>query len=333
MKRPIASTSGPQQPPRGWCTLFPRAGRPARALVAGVWALVAAFSTTLHAAPVVVSSKLSDESALIGQMILLLLEQDGIATVDRLRLGATPVVRQALLTGEVDLYVEYTANAGNFFHRSADPAWKDLDAGYRLGARLDYQANRIVWLTPARVSNAWAIAVRSDEARAHGLASLSDFGRWVRAGGHVVLACSAEFANAGTLRSLERTYAFALRPEQLIVLAGGETTAMIVAAAARTNGTNAAMVYGTDGGVAAARLRVLEDDRHDQPVYAPVPTVREAVLRAHPAIAGRVRSLMESFDAPGLQRLNERVQIDGESTRTVAQDYLRSRSLLAGSAP
>ena len=178
-----------------------------------------------------------------------------------------------------------------------DPAWKDLQQGYVLGARLDYAANHIVWLTPARASNAWALAVRRDVARAHQLASLSDFGRWVAGGGQVMLACSAEFANAGTLRSLERTYGFTLRSDQMIVLAGGETSATIGAAAARTNGTNTAMVYGTDGGIAAADLLLLEDDRHDQPIYAPVPMIREAVLRQYPQIATIVKPLMESLHA------------------------------------
>src|SRR5262249_22951602 len=184
----------------------------------------------LHAA-VVVSSKLSSESAMLGQMIRLLLNAHGIPTIDRTKIGATPVARKALLAGEVDLYVEYTGNAGSFFNRSADPAWKDLERGYELGARLDYAANHIVWLTPARASNAWARAVRRARPHAHHPVTLSDFGGWVAGGGAVILACSAEFANAGTLRSLERTYGFTLRSDQMIVLAGGETSATIGAAA------------------------------------------------------------------------------------------------------
>ena len=296
-------------------------------LVAAV--LAGVFATPLDAA-VVVSSKLSSESAMLGQMIRLLLNAHGIATVDRTKIGATPVARKALLAGEVDLYVEYTGNAGFFFNRAADPAWKDLQQGYDLGARLDYAANHIVWLTPARASNAWALAVRRDVARAHHLVTLSDFGRWVAGGGQVMLACSAEFANAGTLRSLERTYAFTLRSDQMIVLAGGETSATIGAAAARTNGTNTAMVYGTDGGIAAADLQLLEDDRHDQPIYAPVPMIREAVLRQYPQIAAIVKPLMESFTRESLQQLNARVQIDGESEQAVAADYLRKQRLLPG---
>jgi osmoprotectant transport system substrate-binding protein len=284
------------------------------------------------AAPVVVSSKLSSESAMIGQMIRLLLEAHGIPTVDRMAIGATPVVRKALLAGEIDLYVEYTGNAGFFFNRADDPVWKDLQRGYELGAKLDLDANRIVWLTPASASNSWALAVRRDIAKKHRLITMSDFARWVREGGDVKLACSAEFANAGTLKSLEKTYGFHLEPRQKIVLAGGETAATIGAAAARTNDVNTAMVYGTDGGIAAADLVLLEDDKHDQPIYAPVPVVRESVLKTYPAIAAVVRPLMESFSRESLQALNARVQIDGESGEEVASDYLRDHGFIPPAA-
>ena len=289
--------------------------------------LILAFALSAHAA-VVVSSKLSSESAMLGQMIRLLLNANGVPTIDRTRIGATPVVRKALLTGEIDLYVEYTGNAGVFFNDAANPAWKDLQHGYELGARLDYEANHIVWLTPARVSNSWALALRRDLAEREHLRTMSDFGRWVAGGGKVVLACSAEFANAGTLRALERTYGFTLRSDELIVLAGGETSATIGAAAARTNGTNTAMVYSTDGGIVAANLVVLGDDRHEQPIYAPVPLVRESVLKAYPQIAQIVKPLMQSFTQDSLQRLNARVQIDGEADEEVAADYLKAQGFL-----
>jgi osmoprotectant transport system substrate-binding protein len=286
-----------------------------------------AFAGPLPAA-VVVSSKLDSEAAMLSEMVRLVLDAHGIATVDRTRIGATPVVRKALLTGEVDLYIEYTGNAGLFFNDASDPAWRSLDAGYALGARLDYQTNHIVWLTPARASNTWALAVRRDVAQRENLRTLSDFGRWVRGGGQVVLACSAEFANGGTLRTLERTYEFTLRSEQKVVLAGGETSATIRAAAAATNGINTAMVYSTDGGITAAKLVMLQDDRHSQPVYAPVPMIREAVLKANPQIAAIVKPLMESFDTETLQHLNERVQINGEADEEVAEEYLRSKGLI-----
>ena len=78
-----------------------------------------------------------------------MLNANGVPTIDRTRIGATPVVRKALLAGEIDLYVEYTGNAGFFFNDVSNAAWKDLAKGYELGARLDYDTNHIVWLTPA----------------------------------------------------------------------------------------------------------------------------------------------------------------------------------------
>jgi osmoprotectant transport system substrate-binding protein len=293
-----------------------------------LWLAALLLAGTPADAAVVVSSKLDSEATMLSQMVRLLLNANGIPTIDRTRIGATPVVRKALLTGEIDLYVEYTGNAGFFFNDVADPAWKSLADGYARGAKLDYDANRIVWLSAARANNTWALAIRDDVAVANGLASMSDFGRWVAGGGHVMLACSAEFANAGTLRALERAYGFMLTPQQKIVLAGGETAATIGAAAARTNGINTAMVYSTDGGILAAHLVLLADDRHEQPVYAPVPLIREAVLTKYPQIAALVKPLMEGLTTQELQKLNERVQIDGESDQEVAADYLRTRGLL-----
>ena len=280
------------------------------------------------ASAVVVSSKLSSESAIIGYMIRLLLEANGIPTEDRMILGATPIMRRAIIAGEIDLYVEYTGNAGFFFNQASDPAWKDLDQGYALGARLDYGANRIVWLTPARANNTWALAVRADIAAPAQLKTMTDFGRWVSGGAKVILACSAEFANSSTLKSLEKTYRFHLKPSQMIVLAGGDTSATIRAAAERTNGTNTAMVYETDGAIEAAQLQVLSDDRHDQPVYAPVPIIRERTLKAQPRIAAILKPLMDSFTSANLRQLNARVQISGESPVSVAEDCLKARGFV-----
>lgn len=142
-----------------------------------------------------------------------------------------------------------------------------------------------------------------------------------------MLACSAEFANSSTLRSIEKTYGFTLRSDQMIVLAGGDTSATIRAAAEQTNGTNTAMVYTTDGAVAAAHLRLLDDDRHDEPIYAPVPIIRESVLLANPRIAEIVKPLMQSLTQESLQRLNERVQMDGAAPTAVAEEYLKSAGL------
>ncbi len=280
-------------------------------------------------AKVVVSSKIDTEGGVIGNIILLALQNAGIETEDRIQLGATPVVRQAITTGEIDIYPEYTGNAAFFFNKADDPIWKDAAKAYEEAKKLDYDANKIVWLTPSPANNTWAIALRKDVADKAGVKSLSDFGAWVTKGGQVKLAGSAEFVNsASALPSFQATYGFKLTPDQLIVLSGGDTAATIKAAADQTNGTNAAMVYGTDGAIAPSGLVVLTDDKAVQPVYQPTAIVREEVLKANPKIADTLKPIFESLDLTTLQDLNARVQIGGEPAKAVAEDYLKSKGFL-----
>jgi osmoprotectant transport system substrate-binding protein len=281
------------------------------------------------AAQVVVSSKLDTEATLLGTVIKTMLDANGIKTVDRLTLGGTPVVRKAIAAGEIDIYPEYTGNAAFFFNRADDPFWKDLRKGYELAKKLDYDANKIVWLAPAPANNTWAIAVRKDVAATEKLRTMSDFAAWVGRGGQVKLAGSAEFVNsAAALPSFQKTYGFTLAPDQLIVLSGGDTAATIKAAASRTNGANVAMVYGTDGGIAASNLVVLDDDKYDQPVYAPAPIIREEVLKKNPQIETLLKPVFESFTRETLQGLNARIQVNGEPVKAVAEEYLKGKGFL-----
>ncbi|PVE22670.1 ABC transporter substrate-binding protein [Microvirga sp. KLBC 81] len=280
-------------------------------------------------ADVVVSSKIDTEGSVLGNMILLSLEANGIKTQDRIQLGATPVVRKAITAGEIDIYPEYTGNAGFFFNKADDPLWKDAAKGFETAKKLDYEANKIVWLDPAPANNTWAIALRRNVTEGNKLKTLSDFGRWVSGGGQVKLAASAEFVNSeAALPSFQKTYGFTMKPEQLIVLSGGDTAATIKAAAEQTNGANAAMVYGTDGGIAPSGLVVLEDDKGVQPVYAPAPIIREVVLKENPKIADILKPIFASLDLTTLQKLNARVQVGGEAAKAVAADYLKSKGFI-----
>lgn len=294
---------------------------------------VAASSLALFAgaasAQVVVSSKIDTEGGVLGQIILQVLDHAGIDTEDRLQLGATPIVRQALIAGEIDVYPEYTGNAAYFFNRADEPIWKDAAKAYETAKALDLEANRIVWLTPAPANNTWGIALRADVAESAGVTTLSEFGAWAAGGGPVKLAASSEFVNsAPALPAFQAAYGFTLTPDQLIVLSGGDTSATIQAAANQTSGANAAMVYGTDGGISVSGLKVIEDDKHVQPVYEPAPIIREAVLAEHPQIAELLKPVFEKLDLVTLQTLNGQVQVEGLASADVAKAFLTENGFL-----
>lgn len=286
-------------------------------------------ATPLAAQDIVVSSKIDTEGGLLGNMILLALQDAGLPVQDRLQLGGTPIMRDAIVAGQIDIYPEYTANGAFFFNEADSEVWKDAAQGYARVAELDREQNDIVWLTPAPANNTWAIALRQDLAEENGLTTMSQMGEWIAGGGPIKLAASSEFVTSpAALPAFQETYGFTLTPDQLVQLAGGDTAATIAAAAQQTSGVNAAMVYGTDGAIAEAGLLVMEDDKAVQPVYQPAPIVRASVLEAHPQVAEVLQPIFESLSLQTLQTLNGRIQVGGEPAQAVARDYLEQAGFL-----
>ncbi|WBF19984.1 ABC transporter substrate-binding protein [Halomonas elongata] len=275
--------------------------------------------------PVVVASKIDTEGSVLGQLILQRLESGGIDVENRLQLGTTSIVREALTAGEIDLYPEYTGNGAFFFDMADRPVWKDAEQAYQTVKAEDRERNGLVWLTPAEANNTWAISVRGDVAREHDLASLEDLADYLDEGGDFKLAASAEFVESPqALPAFQEAYGFDLSEDQLLVLSGGNTAATMRAAAQQTSGVNAAMTYGTDGGLKALDLVVMDDTLGVQPVYQPTPVVRESVLDAHPEIETLLAPVFEALDRDTLQRLNGDVAVKGLDPAQVASDFLDS---------
>lgn len=296
-------------------------------ILAGLLAMGSAFAQADK--PVRVGSKIDTEGKLLGNMIVLALEANGIKTENKSGLGNTQVMRGALTAGEIDLYPEYTGNGAFIFAEESNPVWKDAKAGYERVKALDYEQNNIVWLTPAPANNTWAIAIRQDVATPNQLKTLDDLGQWLGKGGQFKLAASAEFVErSDALPAFQTAYNFSLKPEQLLTLAGGDTAVTIRAAGEQTSGVNAAMAYGTDGAVAALGLVILDDPKGVQPIYAPAPIVREDALKQHPQIADALAPVFELLDGPTLQSLNAKIQLEGQDAKKVAADFLTSKGLL-----
>ena len=282
-------------------------------------------------APIRVGSKIDTEGKLLGQLIVLALQAKGINTENMASLGNTQVMRGAITSGAIDLYPEYTGNGAFIFADEKNPVWKNAQAGFERVKMLDYAKHQIVWLAAAPANNTWSIAVRRDVAAAHQLTTLADLGPWLAtpAGRVFKLAASAEFVERpDALPAFQAAYGFKLQPEQLLTLAGGDTAVTIKAAADKTSGVNAAMAYGTDGAVAAVGLVVLGDPKNVQPVYAPAPIVREAILKQHPTLPAVLAPVFKLLDGPTLQSLNAKIQLEGQDAKKVAADFLQSKGLL-----
>ena len=279
--------------------------------------------------PVVVASKIDTEGALLGQMIVAMLKANNFKVTDKTEFGPTDVIRKAIISGEIDIYPEYTGNGGFFFSGNNPEIWKNAEKGYEKVKELDMEKNKLVWLKPAPANNTWAIAVRKDLSKKENIKTLEDFANYVNKGGTVKLACSEEFVSRpDSLPAFEKAYGFKLKKDQLVILSGGNTAQTEKAAAEGTDGVNFAMAYGTDGALAALGLWVMTDTKGVQPVYEPAPIVRKAVLDKYPEIEKILDPVFASLDLVTLQSLNSKIAVEGQNAKDVAEKYLKSKGFL-----
>jgi osmoprotectant transport system substrate-binding protein len=282
--------------------------------------------------PVRVGSKIDVEGPVLGQIIISMLRMNGFTVEDKTRTGATDVVRKALLSGQIDIYPEYTANGVLIFlkDQKIDPAvLKDATRTYDTVKQLDLQVNGVVWLQPAPANNTWAVAVPRAFSTANNITSMSDWAAYINKGGNVKIVGSQEFfTSAAAMPAFEKAYGFTLSKSQIVALATGDTAVTEKAASQGTSGANAAMAYGTDGTIAALDLVVLSDPLAAQPIYQPAPTAAKAIMAKYPEIATILDPVFKSLTLETLQKLNGEVAVDGKDPKTVATSWLTSQGFL-----
>jgi len=304
----------------------------ALALLAGCGGGGEGDGATESKGPVTIGSKIDVEGPVLGYMMAAVLEDAGFEVVDRMRTGATDVVRNALLAGEIDGYPEYTANALTVFYadEQIDPAiLTNAQATWEEAARLDLENENVVWLRPAPANNTWAVAVPREFAESNGIATLEEWGEYISGGGEVKVAGSQEFFDRDdAMPAFEEAYGFKLAADQKVALATGDTAITAKAAAEGTDGVNAAMVYGTDGTIAALDLVVLEDPLGVQPIYQPAPIFRGEVIEEYPEIADLLEPVFAKLDLETLQTLNAQVALEGRDARDVAESWLRAEGFI-----
>ncbi len=280
------------------------------------------FSFAADTPPIVVASKNFEESRLLAEMFAQLLEaRTGLVVERRLGLAGTQVCFEALRSGAVDLYPEYTGT-GLASILAEQPRGGSAETLARVrrafGDRWD-----LVWLAPLGFENAFEVAVRGPLARAERLRTISDL---ARVAPRLPAAFGYEFVEREDgLPGLARVYGLlfaSVRPMQHA----------LKYAAAAAGDVEALDVYTTDGRLAVEDLVVLEDDRGFFPPYEAAPLVRGATLRRHPEIAVVLGDLAGVLDEARMRRLNFRLQEGKESEEDVARDALRELGLLGGAA-
>lgn len=282
-------------------------------------ACVLALSCNLgRSGRIVMGSKNFTEQIILGELLAEHIEaRTGREVERRFNLGGTFICHDALRSGKIDLYVEYTGTALTVVLHEAPS--KDREEVYRR-VKSGYQEYFGLEVTePLGFNNSFAMVVRGEDARRLKLQTISDI---VPVAPHWRAGFGYEFKERPDgFEELARTYSLRFGEAPRIMELGLLYRALL--------DHQVDMVAGnvTDGAIAANDLVILQDDRHYFPPYDAVPVVREAALQRVAGLRGALSELREKISADDMRRMNYAVDGEHRDIRQVVADFLRAKKL------
>jgi len=284
---------------------------------------VAAGGSQAAAKPsVTVGGKDFTEQLILTEMTAQYLEANGFDVNARNGMGST-VLRRAQLNGQVDLYWEYVGTSLITYNKVEGGAKMSREEAYNKVKELDAEKG-LVWLDPSGANNTYAIAMEEEDAEKHGVKSISDLVAKLKDGEDLSFATNAEFAaRPDGLPGLQEHYGFEYPRDQVKRMDSG-----LVYQALNEDQTESAMVFATDGRIAAFDFRVLEDDKGFFPNYALTPVVREDTLKEHGELRDLLNTLSSKLDDDTMQALNKQVDVEKKNIEDVAEQFLKSEGLI-----
>ena len=233
------------------------------------------------------------------------------------------LARSAQETGQLDMLWEYTGVSLVSYNHIDEKL--DSAATYARVKELDAKKG-LVWLTPSKFSNTYALALPKDIAQAYPqVNTISQLNKVLMDEPKKphVLALDTEFANRSDgLVGLTKTYDLKFTRRDIRQMDAG-----LVYTALRNGQVFTGLVYTTDGRLNAFNLKLLEDDLHYFPDYTAAPVVRKAFLDAHPELATLLKPLAELLDDETMRQLNAKVDVEHQSPTVVAAEFLRQHPL------
>ena len=268
-----------------------------------------------------VGAKDFTEQYILGHMISTLLEENGFNV--NLSMGTgSDITRNALVSGQTDMYPEYTGTAWLIYLGHEDII-TDPDDLFEKVSKEDLEKNGIVWLEGSGINNTYAIAITKEKSEATGITTLSELAEYVNEYQDLDWAIDHEFAErADGLPGLAEHYGMNVAEENMKIMEIGLTYEAVYRGQA-----DMMMVFATDGKIKRYDLQVLEDDKQFFPVYTLCVTVREGVLNQYPEIEDILSPISDLTDEV-MQGLNYQVDSTGLPEKLVARNFLAENGYL-----
>lgn len=313
------------------------AGAAALALVLGGCGLVSGSPMTddvrpgsvgqgepLKGAELTVTSKEFTEQIVLGQMLGLLFRAAGADVVDRTSIQGSIGAREAVRSGTADAMYEYTGTSWITYLGHAKPI-PDSKRQYE-AVRKEDLGEGLSWLPPSTLNNTYALAVNGEVREKYGVKTLSDVAELSRKNPEAVTLCADnEFASRDDgLNGMTKAYGMKIPAANVHKMSSG----VVYTQTAKGSPCTFGVVFTTDGRIPAMKLHVLADNEQFFPNYDAAPEINSATLKKHPEIAQVLGPVTEALNNKEAQKLNAKVDVDGQDPHDVAKDWLVEKGFI-----
>lgn len=284
-------------------------------------------SWALKGATFKVGAKEFTESRVLGYITADALTAAGGKTSNS-NLTGSSTVRTSLTAGRIDMYWEYDGTQWLDYDKHTKPIASGEPAQYQATAKEDLAKNKVKWLTPSKLNDSYAVAIRPDATGALGkVSTMSDMAAFIKANPDQGTFCGAsEFLNRSDgFPAIEKAYGFKITPKNLSTV----ELSIDYTSVKKGKPCNFAEVFTTDGRIETLKLKVLKDDKNAFGTYIAGLTVRDAVYTKYSKqLDGIFAAISPKLTTAVITDLNKQVDVDGKKPEDVAKSWLSSQGFV-----
>jgi osmoprotectant transport system permease protein len=268
---------------------------------------------------IVIAGKLGSEPEILINMYKLLIENETDLTVQlKPGLGKTSFVFNALKSGSIDIYPEFTGTAISEFLKE-EAINNNQEDVYHQAKEGMMNKFGMVMLSPMKYNNTYALAVSKEMAETYDLQSISD------------IKPIQETIKAGfTLEFNDREDGYLGIQNRYGITLSNITTMepKLRYQAIETGNIDLLDAYSTDSEIRQYNLQVLADDQQLFPPYQGAPLLRKETLDKYPEIETALNKLANRITDDEMREMNYQVNVEGKNVEDVAREYLIKAGLL-----
>jgi osmoprotectant transport system permease protein len=266
-----------------------------------------------------VGSKNFTEQLVLAEMMSRIIEAKTGHHVERkFNLGGTVICHEALVTGAIDMYPEYTGTGLLAILKSTE-SFSTPEEVYDFVSREYRKRFDLKWLAPFGFNNTYAFAVRKADALQKGWEKISDL---KSAAGSLKAGFTAEFS--------ERPDGYPGFQEAYDISFGNviNLDPSLLYDAVKNGEVDIITAFSTDSRIPGYNLFILKDDKSFFPPYYAAPVVRKEVIEQYPEIRDALALLANLIDEKTMQGLNYKVDQERRGVKEVVREFLKMKGLI-----